>query len=88
MRHKTTMLDLKLNARLTSKGCWLWKGQRTGRGDYGRVSFDSKTIRVHRLVMHFHNGFDLNSKDWIKHKCDRPLCINPRHLFVFKTGLK
>lgn len=88
MRYKTTMLDLTAKVRFTSKDCWLWTGQTTGRGNYGQVSFDSKKVRVHRLVMHFRRGFDLKSRDWIKHKCNRHLCINPSHLFIFKRPQK
>jgi hypothetical protein len=60
-------------------GCWEYVGTR-GRGDYGRVKYNGRLVRVHRLAAHLWLGFDLDSPQSILHSCDNPPCFNPAHL--------
>ena len=63
--------------------CWEWRGNQTSTG-YGHISYKCKKVKAHRLYMYFYSGFDLKSKDWVKHKCNKKLCVNPDHLYLQK----
>lgn len=58
-------------------GCWDWTGDTSG--VVGRFSYRGKRIGCPRLAFFFAN------RRWPKynvcHKCDRPICVNPDHLF-------
>jgi hypothetical protein len=60
--------------------CMIWTGGLSRDGRYGSVSYYDKTYRVHRLVYQLFYQ-DNPGKLHILHHCDRPLCINPSHLF-------
>jgi len=57
--------------------CWFWHGGTNSDG-YGVMKF-SPNIKVyaHRFSFVSVNGYD---PEIIRHKCDTPLCVNPRHL--------
>lgn len=77
---KTLIVRLLEQTKVTKK-CWLWQGN-TSNGGYGKIRYNGKAEQVHRLSMFAFNDFDLNSKEFICHKCDVPNCINPDHLFI------
>ncbi len=65
---------------VTESGCWLWMGGVHEDG-YGYTSMGRKTnnFLVHRLIYEWEvgpipSGFDIH------HKCETPLCCNPKHL--------
>lgn len=60
--------------------CWEWQGDTYGTG-YGRLTHDSKTIRVHQFSYKLHIGPIPNGM-FVCHKCDHPACVNPNHLFL------
>jgi hypothetical protein len=64
--------------------CWDWTGWNTGHGDgrgrgYGKVRRNGKGWMAHRamyceMVGPIPEGLELD------HRCDRRICVNPRHL--------
>ena len=68
-------LDNRINK---TKSCWLWTGSKTREG-YGQIWFERKPVYVHRFYFELLNGPIPNGKI-VMHKCDVPLCVNPKHL--------
>ena len=61
-------------------GCVLWQGFRNRKG-YGSLSFQCKPWMAHRLVYVLTRG-PLPPDVFVCHRCDRPNCCNPDHLFL------
>ena len=73
-----------------TEGCWDWTAARKTDGDprydYGVICVGSKAdnwriMRAHRLSYELHTG-PIPEGMVICHRCDRPCCVNPAHLFV------
>jgi hypothetical protein len=75
------MNDLQFWETLDQSGgpdaCWPWTAYCEPKG-YGRVKFDGKTERAHRVAFRLHHGRDAL---FCCHRCDNPVCCNPAHLF-------
>lgn len=64
----------------TVNGCWDWTGSKHHFG-YGKFSFLNATHGAHRVSWLLFKG-DIPPKMFLCHKCDRPCCVNPDHLFL------
>lgn len=60
-------------------GCWLWIGSTNG--TYGCANIDYKQVSAHRLAWELFRG-PIPEGQNVLHRCDRPLCVNPSHLFL------
>jgi len=64
---------------INSQGCWIWNGSKAKDG-YG-IFYSKEYLRAHRasyllFVAQIPKGL------WVLHKCDVPLCVNPKHLYL------
>lgn len=58
--------------------CWIWQGS-TFQSGYGRLQWQGRTVRAHRLAYFGAHGV------WpslVRHTCDVRLCVNPDHLLA------
>jgi hypothetical protein len=78
-------MEERFNAR-TNKGdgdsCWLWAGS-TDQDGYGifHSSLDGRKYqKAHQYSWAFHNKQQISKGLVVRHSCDTPGCVNPRHL--------
>lgn len=63
-----------------SDGCWTWTGTRTLAG-YGQLKVNGKPTYAHRFSLIL-AGISVPADAVVRHSCDTPSCVNPRHLIV------
>lgn len=61
--------------------CWLWKGCTYNCG-YGSFLWRGKMRGANRVAWEIANGQDVPEGMDVCHTCDRPLCVNPAHLWL------
>lgn len=65
-----------------ANNCWMWTGRVDGSHMlYGQIKRNEKRIKAHRHAWTLANG-PIPDGLFVLHRCDRPLCINPSHLFL------
>jgi hypothetical protein len=63
-------------------GCWLWTGStRRGYGNFCAGSGRHRVVSAHRVSWFINRGVDPGELV-VCHRCDRPGCVNPDHLFL------
>ena len=63
------------------KHCWNWQGATlNGKGSYGRFHYKGHRWMAHRISWEMHYGKQIPEGQVIRHKCNRPQCVNPHHL--------
>lgn len=66
-------------------GCHVWTASTLGAHGYGqfrvRDGSEGTPVGAHRVSWTLHRGL-IPSDLCVLHKCDRPLCVNPEHLFL------
>lgn len=66
---------------LVGDGCWEWQGA-IGHGGYGFFHYQKRTVKAHRLALHFMDGAPLRSRLVVRHRCHNHRCVNPDHLLL------
>lgn len=78
--YNPTLSDyLKSNIFVDDNGCWLWQGSINPRG-YGNAGLFGDALVAHRLSYLCENGELPPPPLILRHTCDVPSCVNPKHL--------
>lgn len=71
--------DLHVRKQGDADACWIWVGK-IDREGYGEFCAKGVCVRAHRAAFAFENGSPPGPGLVIRHRCDTPGCVNPRHL--------
>lgn len=77
---EVTMDDVRSRVAVTDGGCWMWPGTGDTAKNYGSIRSHGRHWPAHRFVASLVHG-DVTGKQ-ICHRCDRPGCVNPDHLWI------
>lgn len=79
---RKTVLEMLMDKRRISGGCWLWMGG-LNKGGYGQFYiYPCRTPKgVHRVAYEEFVG-PIPDGLFVLHKCDVRNCFNPKHLFL------
>lgn len=64
-----------------NEDCWLWTGSLGGAG-YGQFLLFKRTLLAHRVSYILHSKKIIEFGMYACHKCDKPSCVNPNHIFL------
>jgi hypothetical protein len=61
-------------------GCYLWEGPVRSK-EYGNLKYAGRNQGAHRVAWQLANG-PIPEGLLVLHRCDTPLCLNPKHHFL------
>jgi len=69
--------------RQSEESCWEWvgAGAKTKHG-YGRIRVDGQMRQVNHVAWELVHGEPVPVGMVMRHSCDNPLCVNPKHLLA------
>lgn len=70
----------KVDVKKSLGECWVWTGSRKEKG-YGRIKIQGQNFTASRVAWEMLHGKSLGKMAAL-HRCDRPECCNPFHLYA------
>jgi len=78
--HKKAIKRFEDKYTKTMLGCWDWTAG-TFHFGHGKFRYNNKFVKAHRFSFQLYTGESVEGKMCL-HKCNRPGCINPTHLYL------
>ena len=79
---KAEVVAYELERATPDNGCLITAVETSWSHGYGRVTFEGRPEFLHRLSSEVHLGRNLEDDELALHRCHRPACINPEHLYA------
>lgn len=65
---------------ISDVGCWIYFAA-TDHSGYGNIWIEGRCYKAHRVSYEITKG-PIPDGMYVLHRCDKPSCVNPEHLFV------